>query len=67
MRFLQISEIIKKNFLQELRDANAGKTTSLRFIKHVLPTEKLVSDDEVFQVLVVGGTVFRKALLKKSS
>jgi len=65
MRFLQISEIIKKNFLQELRDANAGKTTSLRFIKHVLPTEKLVSDDEVFQVLVVGGTVFRKALLKK--
>ncbi len=65
MLFLSQAKIIKHNFLQELRDASAEKTTSLRFIKHELPSEKLISDGEIFQVLVVGGTVFRKALLKK--
>jgi hexokinase len=65
MQFLTATETIKRNFFQELRDASDGKTTSLRFIKHELPSEKLISDGEIFQVLVVGGTVFRKALLKK--
>jgi len=65
MQFLDAADTIKTNFLKELRSASDGKTTSLRFIKHEPPSEKLISDGEIFQVLVVGGTVFRKALLKK--
>lgn len=60
------AEIIKQNFLQELRDASEGKSTSLAFIKHQLPSEKLVKNDEIFQVMVVGGTVLKKALVKKA-
>ncbi len=65
MRFLHISEIIKKNFLQELRDANAGKPTSLRFIKQNFPLLKPIKPLETFQVLVIGGTILKKALIKK--
>ena len=65
MQFLHQAEIIKKNFHQELRGASEGRNTSLQFIKHRLPSEKLVKNDEIFQVMVVGGTVFRKALVKK--
>jgi hexokinase len=62
---LNAAETIKRDFFQELLNASDGKATSLRFIKHELHSEKLISDGEIFQVFVVGGTVFRKALLKK--
>lgn len=67
MRFLDAAKIIKYNFSQELRDAVAEKPTSLRFIKHLLPHQPLIKDGEIFQVLVVGGTVFKKALVKKEN
>lgn len=57
---------IQNNFAQELRDAQAGKKTSLPFIKHTLPDSPLVSTDEVFQVLVIGGSVCKKALVRKT-
>lgn len=65
MKHLQQAEIIKKSFTNELHAAAANKPTSLSFIKHQLPAKKLVNDGEVFQVMVFGGTVFTKALVKK--
>lgn len=56
---------IQQNFLQELNDAKRGKKTSLPFILHKISTKPIVQDEEVFQVLVIGGTIFRKALVKK--
>lgn len=65
MEFLDSARLIKNNFAQELFDASAGKKTSLRFIKHQLPSKKIVNENELFQVIVIGGSVFQKALLKK--
>ena len=59
-------KIIKNNFVYELQDAYAGKKTSLPFIVHQLPSSSLVKDGEVFEVLVIGGSVWKKAFLKKT-
>lgn len=53
------------SFLKELEDAKNGKKTSLPFIKHTLPSNPLVEEGDVFQVLVIGGTMFKKAMVKK--
>lgn len=66
MQFLTTAETIKRNFVSELRNASKNGQTSLRFIEHQLPSEKLVMDGDIFQVLVIGGTVFKKALFKKT-
>ncbi len=56
---------LKRAFLLELLIAAAGNPSSLSFIKHTLPEHALVVDGQRFQVIVIGGTVFRKAQLKK--
>ncbi len=61
---LSLSEI-KDDFVKELVDAKAGLTTSLPFILNQLPLSPLVQDNQVFQVLTIGGSVCRKALIKK--
>lgn len=58
---------IQQNFANELTQANAGKKTSLPFIVHELSTNPLVRDNETFQVLVIGGTVCRRALIRKTN
>ncbi|MBI3341875.1 hypothetical protein HY024_02020 [Candidatus Curtissbacteria bacterium] len=58
---------VEENFLKELNDAKAGKKTSLPFILHKVSTKPIVEEGEVFQVLVIGGTIFRKALVKKEN
>lgn len=63
----QTLEAIRDNFIQELHDAKESKPTSLPFIKHPLTTTPLVADGEVFQTLVIGGTVCRNALVKKDN
>lgn len=55
---------IQQNFLSELLLAEQKKKTSLPFIKHRTPSSPLVSDGETFQVMTIGGTIFRKALVK---
>lgn len=60
-------ETIRDNFMHELQDAKEGKITSLPFIKHPLTTTPLVANGEVFQTLVIGGTVCRSALVKKEN
>lgn len=57
---------IQKIFFNELKDAKSGKKTSLPFIVHELPNTSLVKEGEVFEVLVIGGSVCTKALLKKT-
>ncbi|HSX40584.1 MAG TPA: hypothetical protein VLF68_03130 [Candidatus Saccharimonadales bacterium] len=64
---LKTLQTITANFLKELEDANAGKKTSLPFIIHELPSVSLVKDGETFQVLVIGGSIFLNALLKKEN
>lgn len=56
---------ITSNFTKELEDSRNGKKTSLEFITNTIPEIPLAKDGEVFQVMVIGGTNFFKALVKK--
>ena len=56
---------ITSSFTQELQDAQSGKKTSLPFIRHEYLANKATADGEVFQVLVIGGSVYKSALIKK--
>lgn len=58
---------ITQNFLNELKDASKGKHTSLPFIKHKIPEASLVKENEIFQVLVIGGSMGKSALVKKTN
>lgn len=62
---INLIKSIQQNFLNELKDSNQGKKTSLPFIIHQLPASSLVKDGEIFQVIVIGGSVCRKAIIKK--
>lgn len=55
---------VAKNFEAELKDAKNGRATSLPFIIHKLSTKPLVNLDEPFQVMAIGGTIFRKAIVE---
>jgi len=57
---------IKADFYKELVNSKEGKKTSISFIRHPLPANPLVKDNEIFQVINVGGSFFEKALVKKS-
>jgi hexokinase len=56
---------IQLDFYKELEEGMSGEKTSLPFIIHSLSPTPLVSEDEDFQVMVVGGSVFKKAIGKK--
>jgi hexokinase len=49
----------------ELTNAKNGQKTSFAFIPHTLPSSSLAKDDEPFQVLVIGGSVCKKAMVQK--
>lgn len=53
------------NFLTELQDASTGKKNSLPFIIHKLSLTPLVKEGETFEVLVIGGSILKKSLIKK--
>lgn len=55
---------IKRNFVKELARADRGQKTSLRYINHTIPSSPLVNEEEIFQVIVIGGTVSKNALVK---
>lgn len=56
---------IKNNFVSELQNGVDGTTSSLPFIKHTLASNTLVELGEVFQTLVIGGSFYQKALMKR--
>ena len=64
---MQLDELkaIKTAFVKELELAAAGNKTSLPFIQHTLASHSLVSPNEIFQTLVVGGSIFQKATMQK--
>lgn len=64
---MDISDLqkIKQNFISELNASNSGKNSSLAFIKHTLPSSCLVKENEYFQVMVIGGSISKKAMIKK--
>ncbi len=55
---------IASAFTQELVDASSGKDTSLRFLRTNISSIQ-IPDNEIFQVLVVGGSVFISAKVRK--
>lgn len=57
---------IRDNFVYELRKTESGEKTSLSFIKNPLPQKSLIKDNELFQVLGIGGSVYENALVKKT-
>jgi len=59
-------KIIQKNFINELTSANKNHKSSLPFIRHKLTTTSIVNDGEIFQTMVIGGSVYQKALMKKT-
>lgn len=58
---------ISQTFTSEIIRAEKNEESSLPYIRHTLPDVPLVEDGEVFQVLVIGGTVFRSAICKKEN
>ncbi len=60
-------KLIRDNFVDELRRATAGQKTSLPFIKSPLPQKTGVAGGEIFQVMVLGGSIFKSALVKKNN
>lgn len=56
---------ITANFVNELRNGQNGKESSLPFIKHTLASHSLVEVGETFQTLVIGGSFYQKALMKR--
>lgn len=59
---MKISDIkqITENFVNELREAEAGRKTSLPYIEHTLASPVIVNN-ESFQVLVIGGSIYQTA------
>jgi len=58
-------QYIQEQFHLELEQAYKGHKTSFAFIKNQIPHTSLVQTGETFQILVVGGSVFKSALVKK--
>ncbi len=56
---------IKKNVVSELIEAQHGRPSSYPFIRHSLSQTTQIQADETFQTLVIGGSFYRNALLKK--
>lgn len=63
---IQDLQQITKNFTQEMKDAAEGKKTSFPFIKNTLPSQPLIEKGHTFQAMSVGGTNFKRAMVKKN-
>jgi len=58
-------KFIKQSFILELEKSIAGQKTSFPFIRHTLASNPIVKENETFQVIVIGGSFYQKALMKK--
>ena len=58
---------IKDSFLQELKDADSGKATSLPYVLNTIPKTPVVQEGESFQVAVIGGTHCSFSICKKQN
>ena len=55
-------KVDSQNFADELQKSLSTKT-SLPFIRHSLSTKAIVSDNQKFQVIVIGGSFYQKAIM----
>lgn len=62
---IQTLKAIQLNFYEELKRSQAGKKTSLPFIIHNLPSSSIIKTNEIFQAMVIGGSIFVTARVKK--
>lgn len=62
---LSLLQNIHDNFEQELIRSNQGQKTSLAYIHNTIPSTPLVTNGETFQVLAVGGSMYRNAIMEK--
>lgn len=62
----RVLKTISGNFLAEIKKSYKGDKTSLHFVIHELPSHPIVVNGEIFQSLVVGGTIVKTATLKKN-
>jgi hexokinase len=60
-----ILKSVQLDFYEELKTSFSGKKTSLPFIINSLPSVPQVCENESFQVMVIGGSVFKKAIGKR--
>lgn len=60
---LAVLKKVTSAFVKELRAAASGKKTSLSFIKHRLALNPSVKENEPFQVIRIGGSIYQKARL----
>jgi len=56
---------IKNNFVRELENGATNTGGTLPFIRHNLATASLVEPNGTFQTLVIGGSFYQKAKMKK--
>ncbi len=56
---------IKNNFVSELQAGVENRESSLPFIRHTLASNTLVGMGETFQTIVIGGSFYQKALMKR--
>src|SRR5258708_38763096 len=62
---LALLQSIHSNFEQELALASQNQKTSLAFIHNTIPSTPLVKNGETFQVLAIGGSMYRNAIMEK--
>ena len=60
-------QVIKNYFLNELETASSNTPTSLPFIKHNLSPKSIIKENQTFQTIVIGGSIYQKAIMKKSN
>lgn len=64
---LSLLQHIHTNFEQDLVLSSQKQKTSLAFILNTIPSAPLVQNGEIFQVLSIGGSMFRNSMLKKEN
>lgn len=62
---LPILQEVTKNFEYELQESQKGTKNSLSWLTHTLAHKPHIQNDDIFQVITIGGTFFRNALLQK--
>lgn len=59
--------LIKNSFLQEMDQSCRLTPTSIPFIKHNLSPKSIIKENQTFQTIVIGGSIYQKAIMKKSN
>lgn len=62
---LQQLEQITKAVTTELQQANRGEASSFPYLRYELPPSNLVKPGDIFQAIIIGGSMFKTALLRR--